>query len=60
MSPIIEVLQDLDLFKFDEQAQLHLVKLVLSFDQLLLLCLDQLHLGRQLRVQVSIVLFLQG
>lgn len=58
--PVVVLFEDLDLLEFDEQSQLHLIDLVLAFDQFFVLQLDQLHLSCQLRVQVPIVLLFQA
>ena len=57
---VVVILQKLDLLEFDEQAQFHLIDLILALDQLLVLHLYQLHLRSQLRIQVSIVLFFKA
>ena len=45
MVTIKEVFQHLDLLKFDQQSKLHFVDLILSFNQLFILELDELHLS---------------
>ena len=48
--PVVVVLKKFDLLELDEQAQFHLVDLVLALQQLLVLHLYQFHLRGQLRV----------
>lgn len=56
---VVVIFENLDLLEFDEQTQFHLVNLILTLNQLLMLSFDQLHLSCQLSIQISIILFLK-
>ena len=54
---VVEILQHLDLLKFDQQLELHFIELILTINKLLILLLNGLHLLGQLQLQLSIVVF---
>ena len=57
---VVEVFQQFDLIKFDQQTKLHLVKVTLTFKQLLVLHLYELHLCCKLHLQLLVVLLLKS
>ena len=60
MVHVVEIFEHLDLFKLDQHLKFHLVDLVFTFDKLLVLSLDPVHLQGQLQIEIFVVFLLKN